>query len=122
MQDLGGDRVEKGLGQLGLVVVDQQANVVQLDLLPDVHGLLAGPEFALQPRGGLAHPQVIKLDALTLGALLAMPVGGLKAVLGAGRLGAKQPVMAVKAIHHGLGNVVRHRGVKTLWKHGSLRF
>ena len=37
VQDLGRHRVEEGLGELGLVVVDQQADVVQLDLLPDVH-------------------------------------------------------------------------------------
>jgi hypothetical protein len=45
VQDLGGDRVEEGLGQLGLVVVHQQADVVQLDLVPHVHRLLAGLEL-----------------------------------------------------------------------------
>jgi len=36
VQQLGSHRVEEGLGQLGLVVVGQQADVVQLGLLPGV--------------------------------------------------------------------------------------
>ena len=122
VQDLGGDRVEKGFCQFGLMVVDQQADVMQLHLLPYVHGLLTCLEFALQPGGGLAHPQVVKLDPLPLGALLTVPVSRLEPVLGPGRLSAKQAVMAVKAVHHGFGNVVSNRGIKTLWKHGDLKF
>ena len=49
VQYLGGDGIEEGLSQLGLVVVDQQADVVQLDLVPHIHGLLARLELALQP-------------------------------------------------------------------------
>ena len=84
VQDFGGDRVEKSLGQLGLVVVYQQADVVQLDLLPHIHGLHVGLVFTLQTVRAFQHPQVIKLDALALRALLAVPVGRLKTVLGAG--------------------------------------
>ena len=84
MQDFGGDRVEESLGQLRLVVVDQQTNVVQLDLLPDVHRLLTRFVLALQTGGRLSHPQVVKLNPLALSALLAVPVGGLKAVFGTG--------------------------------------
>jgi hypothetical protein len=47
---------------------------VQLDLLPHLHGLLAGLELALQPPRAFAHAQVVELDALALGALLAVPV------------------------------------------------
>ncbi|MNU95582.1 hypothetical protein D3C71_856020 [compost metagenome] len=47
VQDLGGDRVEEGLGQFGLVVVDQEADVVQLDLVPHVHGLCTRLELFL---------------------------------------------------------------------------
>ena len=82
VQDFGGDGIEKGFGQFGLVVVDQQPDVMQLDLMPDIHRLLAGLELALQPDRRFAHPQVVELDALALGALLAVPVGGFKAVLG----------------------------------------
>ena len=47
-------------------------------------------------------------DASTeLGALLAVPVGRFKPVLGAGRFGAEQLVVAVEAVHHRLGDVDR---------------
>ena len=101
------------------MVVHQQADVQQFDLLPYVHGLLAGLEFALQAVGAFQHPQVIKLDALTLGALLAVPVGRFKAVLGARRFGAKQAVVAVKAIHHRFGNVVSEWRVQAGGEHGT---
>ena len=119
VQDLGGDRVEEGLGQLGLVVVDQEADEVQLDLVPHVHRLLAGLELLLEPGHGLAHPQVVELDALALRPLLAVPVGGLEAVLGARRLGAEQAVVAVEAVAHRLGDVVGERGIEALREHGA---
>jgi hypothetical protein len=117
VQDLGGDRVEEGFGQLGLVVVDQQPDVVQLDLVPHIHGLRARAEFLFEPSHALLDAQVIKLDALALRPLLAVPVGGFKTVLGPRRLGAKQPVMAVETVHHGLGNAVGLGGVEPLRKH-----
>jgi hypothetical protein len=46
VQDLGGHRVEEGLGELGLLVIDQQADVVQLDLLPGVVVDGVGVEFS----------------------------------------------------------------------------
>ena len=109
VQNFGGDRIEEGFGQFGLVVVHQQADVVQLDLLPDVHTLLTRLELALQPLGAFFDPQVIELDALALGALLAVPVCRFKPVLGSRRLGSEQPVVAVKTIHHRLGYVVGYR-------------
>jgi hypothetical protein len=118
VQDLGGDRVEEGLGQLRLVVVDQQADVVQLDLVPHLHRLLAGLELLLQPQHRLLHAQVVELDAFALRALLAVPVGGLEAVLGARGLGAEQPVVPVEAVEHRLGDVVGERRVQALGEHG----
>jgi hypothetical protein len=102
-----------------LVVVHQQANVQQLDLLPHVHRLFASLEFALQAVGALQHPQVIKLDAFALGALLAVPVGRFKAVFGACLLGAKQAVVPVKSIHQRFGDVGGQRRVHAGGKHGD---
>ncbi len=119
VQDLGGDRVEEGLGQLGLVVVDQQADVMQLDLVPHIHGLRAGLELFLQAAHAFLHPQVVELDALALRPLLGMPVGSFKAVLGARGLGAEQPVVAVEAVHHGLGNAIGLGGIQALREHGG---
>lgn len=117
VQDLGGDRIEEGLGQLGLQVVHHEPDVVQLDLVPHLHGLVARVELLVEAAHALLDAQIVELDALALGALLAMPVGGLEAVLGARRLGAKQAVVAVEAIHHRLGDVVGLRGIKSLGKH-----
>ena len=119
VQDLGGDRVEECLGQLGLVVVYQEPDVVQLDFVPQLHRLFASSKLLLQPAHAFFHPQVIELNALALGALLVVPVCRLEPVLGTGRLGAKQPVVAVKAIAHRLGDVVCIRRFKALWKHGD---
>ncbi len=121
VQNFGADRIEKGFGQLGLAVVHQHAHIKQLDLLPDLHRQLRGVVFALQPRHTFFHAQVVELDALALGALLAVPVLGFEAVLGARRFGPKQAVMAVKAVDHGKRNVVRQGGVEPLRQGGGHR-
>lgn len=110
--------LKKGLGELGLVVVHEQADVVQLDLVPHVHGLAARVELFFEPVHAFAHTQVVKLDALALRALLRVPVGRLEAVLGARRFGAKEAVVAVEAVHHGLGDAIGLGCVEALGKHG----
>ncbi|MDT4839791.1 hypothetical protein FQZ97_735920 [compost metagenome] len=119
VQDLRGDRVEETLGQLGLVVVHQQADEVQLDLVPDLHGLVAGLELFFEPGHGLVHAQVVELDALALRPLLAVPVGGLEAVLGARRFGPEQPVVPVEPVDHRFRDVVGQRGIEALREHGD---
>ena len=58
-------------------------------------------------------------ELLALGTLLAMPVGRLKAVLGARALGAEELIVAVEAIHHRPGDVVGERGIQTGGEHGA---
>ena len=115
-----GHRVEEGLGQLGLVVVGQQADVVQLDLLPHVGRQCGCGELARQAVAGFIDAQVVELDAFTLGALLAMPVGALEARLGLARGLAEQAVMAVEAIEHCLRDVDGAR-VGELGEHRALQ-
>jgi hypothetical protein len=117
VQDLGRHRVEEGLGQLGLAMVDQHADVQQLDLLPHLHRLLGGLELALEPPRAFAHAQVVELDALALAALLAVPVRRLEAVAGARRFGAKQLVMSVEPVDHGPGDVPGQRRIEFLQQH-----
>jgi hypothetical protein len=102
-----------------LVVIHQQADVMQLDLVPHFHGLLTGLEFLLQPHRAFLDAQVVKLDAFALGALLTMPVCRFKTMLGAGRFSAEQAVVAVEAIHHRLGDVVGLGRIKALGEHGE---
>jgi hypothetical protein len=105
VQDVGGDRVEEGLRQFRLVVVDQQADVVQLGLVPDLHRQAAGAELPLQPLHRLAHPQVVEDDAVALGLLLAQPVGLLEALLRLGAALPEQPVVLVEALQQGPGHL-----------------
>ena len=105
MQDLRRHRVEEGLGKLGLVVVGQQADVVQLDLLPHVHRQRARVELGLQPLSTFIDALVVELDALALRPLLAVPVCPFEALLGLRTRLAKQPVVAVEAVEHRLSDV-----------------
>jgi hypothetical protein len=122
VQQLGRHAVEEGLGQLGLAVVDQKADVVQLGLLPSVHRQLVAVELPPQALHRFVHAQVVELDALRLRFLLAVPVGGLEAALGLLRGLAEQPVVAVETFHQRLrdrkraavGQLVREHQVPTL--------
>ncbi len=75
VQDLGGYRIEEGLGQFRLLVVEQQADVEQLDLLPGriVDG--GGVELVAQALDTLVHAVVVEADALLDCLVHAQPVG-----------------------------------------------
>ena len=90
---------------------------MQLYLLPYIHGLFPRFELTLQAPRAFQNPNIVKLDPLALCFLLTMPVGGFKTLLGARRLGSKELVMPVKTIHHGLGDFVGQRRVKSGGKH-----
>jgi hypothetical protein len=105
VQQLGGDGIEEGLGQFGLVVIGQQADVVQLGLLPGVCRKGRDVEPLPQSLHGLVDALVVVLDALGLGPLLAMPVGKLEAALGGGAGFAEQPIVPVEAVDQRLGDV-----------------
>jgi hypothetical protein len=81
-----------------------------------------GFEFALQPPDTFLNAQRVKLNPLTLTALLPMPIGGFKTVLGACGFDAKKLVMPIKAVHHRLGNVVSDGRIKSCWKHRNTSF
>ena len=117
VQDVGGDRVEEGLGEFGLAVVGQQADVVQFDLLPDVHAERAGLESSLQPLDRFLDPQVVELDALALGTLLAVPVGALEAVLGLRAGLPEEAVVAVESFDQRAGDVEGAGVVELLGEH-----
>ena len=121
MEDLGGHRIEEGLGKLGLVVVGEQADVMQLDLLPHVGAEGTGLELGLQPLGRLLDTTVVELDAITLRLALTEPVGRLEARLGGGAGFSKQPVVAVEPIEHGLRDVVGAHVVERRRKAHTLR-
>ena len=82
MQDPGDDRVEERLGELRPLVVDEQADVVQLHLLPGGVVELLGRELAAKPLDALPHALVVEADPLSYRPLRADPVGELEALLG----------------------------------------
>ena len=112
VQDLGGYRIEEGLGQFRLLVVEQQADIEQLDLLPGriVDG--GGVELVAQALDALVHAVVVEADALLDGLVHAQPVGLLETALGFAAGLAEQGVVLVEALDHGQGDLVRVGAVK----------
>ena len=98
MQDLAAHRVEEGLGELRLLMIDQQADVLQLDLLPGgiVEGV--GIKFGMQAGDGFLDTVVVELDAVANGVELSLPVTGLVEFLGAPAGFTKDPVVLVEAL------------------------
>ena len=112
VQDLGGYRIEEGLGQFRLLVVEQQADIEQLDLLPGriVDG--GGVELVAQALDTLVHAVVVEADAFLHRLVHAQPVGLLETALGFAAGLAEQGVVLVEALDHGQGDLVRVGAVK----------
>jgi hypothetical protein len=77
-----------------------------------------GGELVRQAFTGLGDAHVVELDALALGALLAVPVGELEARLRGAAGFAEQTVVAVEAVEHGLRDV-DGAGVGEFREHGT---
>ena len=119
MQDLRGDRVEEGLGQLGLVVLDQQPDGVQLDLMPGLARQLRGLELGVEALDGLVHAQVVERDAIALRIELALPVGLLETPLGRARRGREQLVVTIEAFDDRFGDGEGVRVIQLVRKHAE---
>ena len=120
VQNFGRHRIKKRLSQFRLMQINQQANVVQLHLLPNLHRLLPSFEFFFKPQRAFFDPQIVELNPLTLRALLTMPILRFKAMLGALALGAKQLIVAIESIEHRTRDVKSNRGVEFLGKHSAI--
>ena len=117
VQDLGGDRVEEGLGELGLAVVDQHADELQLDLLPGAVVEGVGVELVVQSLHRLVDAVVVELHALAHRVELLLPLRGLIELLGAARGLAKDAVVLVEALHQRLRDRLRDRAFSRLHVH-----
>ena len=104
VQQLGADRVEEGLGELGLAVLRQQRDVVPLDLLPVAGGELGRAELGADALDRLAHAVVVEGDPLARELADRVPVGGLETGLGLLRVVAEQRVVAIEAVADRLGD------------------
>jgi hypothetical protein len=116
VQDGAADRVEEGLGQLRLLVVDQQADVMQLHLAPDFAADFLRLVFVFQRLHAFLYPLVVEGDSFPRLGLRRFPVAGFEIALGILAGGTKQAVMLVEAVEDGARDVERDLGTEQLWK------
>ena len=107
MQDFATDRIEEGLGQFRLLVVRQQADVVQLDFAPHRVGQVARLVLVFQNRDAFLHPLVVKADPFARRQLRHLPLAVFKMPLGGLAGGTKQPVVLVEAVQDRARNIER---------------
>ncbi len=110
VQDLAGDRVEECLGALRLLVVDEHADVVQLDALPECIGAAAlepgRAELVPDALDRLEHAAVVVVDAVARQVAQRQKIAGFEMAFGRARAVAKQCVMAIEALAQRLGDRV----------------
>jgi hypothetical protein len=97
-QDSSDHRVEERLGELGLMVVDQEPDEAELDLPPGRDVERVEVELGAQPLDVLANALVVEADALTHRELRLGPRRALEAHL---RLCARlpeEPIVTVEAV------------------------
>ncbi len=118
LQQLGADRIEEGLGALGLAVVGKQGHVLLLDGLPQGIALRVRQrsqvEFALDARDRFEHTLVVEVDALA-----GTRAHRLKVAVFVKRLGllgdvAEQAIVPIEALEDRIGDPRRrwHRTVE----------
>jgi hypothetical protein len=105
VQDLAADRIEERLGALRLLVAREQADVVELDLLPDFVVDVLGVVFVFEQLDAFFHALVIRRDALARETLQAMPVAGFEQLFCTDGCVAEDPVVPIEAFEHGLREV-----------------
>ena len=101
------DRVEERLGELGPLVVDEEADVEQLRAAPDRVVERARVELLTQPLDALLDPLVVVPDALPHRLLGLRPRSDLEAMLRAGTRLAEEPVVPIEALDHHGGDALR---------------
>ena len=97
-------RIEEGLGQFRLLVVDQQADVEELDLEQRLVVEQVGAQVLSQGAGRLVGAVVVGRKALAHGVLHAFPVAGFEQGLGATAVGTQFGVVGVEGLDGGFGD------------------
>src|SRR5439155_7135432 len=83
---------------LGLLMVDQQSDVMPLDRFPARLVDPVAAELALQPRHGFRDAAIVEVDAILRGVRDRQPVAGFEVALGGAGAVAKQFVVAIEAL------------------------
>jgi hypothetical protein len=127
MQDLARDRREERLGALGLAMVDQESDEMQLDAVPQRIGAAARKarraKFAFDALDGLRAAAIVEIDAISNDVMDCEPIAGLEIALCGTSTLAKQRVMAVEAFEQDLGDrkrrVFRRKRVRDIESDGG---
>jgi hypothetical protein len=104
MQYLAEHRIEERFRQFGLLVVCQQADELELGLLPDGIAQIIRMKLAVQTFGRLPHTIIVELDPVAHGLLHLLPARLLEAPLGEGGALLKEPIVLVKAVDQNIGD------------------
>ena len=110
VKDLARDRVEKSLRAFGLLVVDQQADVMALDHGPARIVDVGAAEVELEPRDRFRDPAVVEVDPVAGDVTDRQPVAGFEIALRQPRAVAEQLVVAIEAVEGRLGDGFRAGG------------
>ena len=115
MQDLGGDRVEEGLRQLRLLVIDELADKEQFGALPHLIVERGCSELAIETLDAFTYAIFVIADALAHRVLYLVPASLLETLFGARTGLAEQAVVAVEAfdqrLRDGLGSCLGAGGI-----------
>jgi hypothetical protein len=106
VQDLRAHRVEEGLGEFRLLVVDQSSDIEQFELLPGGIVERSGAEVGTQQIGGLADAVIVGTNPFANGIMDALPVGTFEQQLGLLAVATDQSIVPVEAIDHRLGDTL----------------
>src|SRR5437773_8460536 len=127
MQDLARDRREERLGALGLPVIDQESDEMQLDAVPQRIGAAARKarraKFTFDALDGFSATAVVEVDTIPNDVMDCEPITRLEIALRCTRTLAKQRVMAVEAFEQHLGDrkrcVFRRKRVRNIESDGG---
>ena len=110
VKDLARYRVEERFRALGLLVVDQQCDVMALDLRPARIIDACAAEVEFQAGDRFHDPAVVEVDAVAGDVTDRQPVAGFEVAFCQPRAVAEQLVMAIEPVEGRLGDGLRTRG------------
>ena len=100
VQNFAGHRIEEGFGQLGLLMLCEQSDVLELHLLPGAMRQFIGVEFPSQARYRFVHTGIEEMDALLDRLLYRGPITRVESVFRPGAGLTEQSIVLIKALDH----------------------
>ncbi len=110
VKDLARNRVEKRFRAFGLLVIDQQRDVLALDLGPAGVIDARAAEVEFQARNGLGDATIVEVDSIAGDVTDGKPIAGFEIFLCQPCAVAEKLVMAIEAVERCPGDGLRARG------------